>query len=270
MSRSLHKACHRTFIRLLSDASSLELCQLHAAIRPAPVWCWLGSRRAPSRPNRLRKPGSAPRRRRPAISIRRQRRPVTNCAMRSHFIVRLGLIDGDFIVAAKRCHAFAGPAIAVSSTKAVAVEQARNHIVAAHKCKRAYRLYDFRRRTVALPASAASSCDKGDAEPLALLRKHRRKPQRSMPSTDPEPRGPRAAIRLAPSRNMPLGRTSIPEFPDSGPPRPPSQHIEMSACFPSSSHRGRTHAGQTRGARDKILPVPRSCGRYVVALYNQA
>ena len=49
-------------------------------------------------------------------------------------------------MAAKRCHAFAGPAIAVSSTKAVAVEQARNHIVAAHKCKRAYRLYDFRRR----------------------------------------------------------------------------------------------------------------------------
>src|SRR5262245_55263075 len=78
----------------------------------------------------------------------------------------------------------------------------------------------------------------------------------------------RAAIRLAPSRNMPLGRTSIPEFPDSGPPRPPSQHIEMSACFPSSSHRGRTHAVQTRGARDKILPVLRSCGRYVVALYN--
>src|SRR5262249_20424542 len=30
-----------------------------------------------------------------------------------------------------------------------------------------------------------------DAEPLALLRKHRRKPQKSMPSTDPEPRGPR-------------------------------------------------------------------------------
>jgi hypothetical protein len=107
-----------------------------------------------------------------------------------------------------------------------------------------------------------------DAEPLALLRKHRRKPQKSMPSTDPEPRGPRAAIRLAPSRNMPLGRTSIPEFPDSGPPHPPSQHIEMSACFPSSSHRGRTHAGQTRGARDRILPLPRSCGRYVVALYN--
>src|SRR5262249_28209983 len=107
-----------------------------------------------------------------------------------------------------------------------------------------------------------------DAEPLALLRKHRRKPQKSMPSTDPEPRGPRAAIRLAPSRNMPLGRTSIPEFPDSGPPRPPPQHIEMSACFPSSSHRGRTHAVQTRGARDKMLPVLRSCGRYVVALYN--
>ena len=58
-------------------------------------------------------------------------------------------------MAAKRCHAFAGPAIAVSSTKAVAIEQARNHIVAAHKCKRAYRLYDFRRRTVALPTSAA-------------------------------------------------------------------------------------------------------------------
>src|SRR5262249_57748212 len=74
-----------------------------------------------------------------------------------------------------------------------------------------------------------------DAEPLALLRKHRRKPQKSMPSTDPEPRGPRAAIRLASSRNMPLGRTSIPEFPDSGPPRPPSQHIEMSSCFPASS-----------------------------------
>ena len=109
---------------------------------------------------------------------------------------------------------------------------------------------------------------RGDAEPLALLRKHRRKPQKSMPSTDPEPRGPRAAIRLAPSRNMPLGRTSIPEFPDSGPPHPPSQHIEMSACFPSSSHRGRTHAGQTGGARDKILPVLRSRGRYVVALYN--
>src|SRR5262249_42198667 len=108
-----------------------------------------------------------------------------------------------------------------------------------------------------------------DAEPLTLLRKHRRKPQKSMPSTDPEPRGRRAAIRLALSRNMPLGRTSIPEFPDSGPPRPPSQHIEMSACFPSSSHRGRTHAGQTRGARDKILPVLRSCGRYVVSLYNE-
>jgi hypothetical protein len=108
-----------------------------------------------------------------------------------------------------------------------------------------------------------------DTEPLALLRKHRRKPQKSMPSTDPEPRGPRAAIRLVPSRNMPLGRTSIPEFPDSGPPHPPSQHIEMSACFPSSSHRGRTHAVQTRGARDKILPVLRSCGRYVVALYNE-
>ena len=107
-----------------------------------------------------------------------------------------------------------------------------------------------------------------DAEPLALLRKHRRKPQKSMPSTDPEPRGPRAAIRLVPSRNMPLGRTSIPEFPDSKPPDPPSQHIEMSACFPSSSHRGRTHAVQTRGARDKILPVLRSCGRYVVGLYN--
>src|SRR5215470_2637577 len=107
-----------------------------------------------------------------------------------------------------------------------------------------------------------------DAEPLALLRKHRRKPQKSMPSTDPEPRGPRAAIRLVPSRNMPLGRTSIPEFPDSGPPHPPSQHIEMSACFPSSSHRGQTHAVQTRGARDKILPVLRSCGRYVVGLYN--
>ena len=107
-----------------------------------------------------------------------------------------------------------------------------------------------------------------DAEPLALLRKHRRKPQKSMPSTDPEPRGPRAAIRLVPSRNMPLGRTSIPEFPDSGPPRPLCQHIEMSACFPSSSHRGRTHAGQTRGARDKILPVLWSCGCYVVALYN--
>jgi hypothetical protein len=108
-----------------------------------------------------------------------------------------------------------------------------------------------------------------DAEPLALLRKHRRKPQKSMPSTDPEPRGPRAAIRLVPSRNMPLGRTSIPEFPDSKPPDPPSQHIEMSACFPSSSHRERTHAVQTRGARDKIFPVLRSCGRYVVALYNE-
>jgi hypothetical protein len=71
-----------------------------------------------------------------------------------------------------------------------------------------------------------------DADPLALLRKHRRKPQKSMPSTDPEPRGPRAAIRLVPSRNMPLGRTSIPEFPDSGPPHPQSQHIEMSACSP--------------------------------------
>jgi len=53
-------------------------------------------------------------------------------------------------MAAKRCHAFAGPAIAVSSTKAVAVEQARNHIVAAHKCKHAYRLYDFRRGRVLL------------------------------------------------------------------------------------------------------------------------
>jgi len=57
-------------------------------------------------------------------------------------------------------------------------------------------------------------------------------------------------------------------FPDSGRPIRPSQHIEMSACFPSSSHRGRTHAGQTGGARDKILPVLRSRGRYVVALYN--
>jgi hypothetical protein len=93
-----------------------------------------------------------------------------------------------------------------------------------------------------------------DAEPLALLRKHRRKPQKSMPSTDPEPRGPRAAIRLVPSRNMPLGRTSIPEFPDSGPPRPPSQHIEMSACFPSSSHRGRTHAGQPGVPGIKYFP----------------
>jgi hypothetical protein len=42
-------------------------------------------------------------------------------------------------VAAKRCHAFAGPAIAVSSAKIIAVEQARDHVVTAYACKRAYR-----------------------------------------------------------------------------------------------------------------------------------
>ena|SRR6266536_5344821 len=84
-----------------------------------------------------------------------------------------------------------------------------------------------------------------------------------MPSTDPERRDPLAAIRLALSRSTPLGRTSIREFPDSGPPRPLSQRIEMRACLPSSSHREQTPAGQTMGATDKILPVLRSGGRYV-------
>ena len=68
---------------------------------------------------------------------------------------RLVTIDGYFVVAAKRCHPFAGPAIAVSGAKIIAVEQARDHIVAAYARKDAYRLTSFRCRTVALPTPPA-------------------------------------------------------------------------------------------------------------------
>src|SRR5207302_1407092 len=38
---------------------------------------------------------------------------------------------------------------------------------------------------------------------------------------------------------------------------------------PSSSFHVRTPPGQTTDARDKELPVPRSCGCYVVELYTE-
>src|SRR5215813_15274186 len=49
----------------------------------------------------------------------------------------------------------------------------------------------------------------------------------------------------------------------------PVRRLSTSKCpraFPRYHIVDETHAGQTRGARDKILPVLRSCERYVVAL----
>src|SRR5437899_2449710 len=56
---------------------------------------------------------------------------------------RLGTIDRDGVVAAKRRHPFAGPAIAVSSANIIAIEQARDHVVAADARQQPYRLNDF-------------------------------------------------------------------------------------------------------------------------------
>jgi hypothetical protein len=74
---------------------------------------------------------------------------------------RLVTIDGYFVMAAKRCHPFAGPAIVVSGAKIISVEQARDHIVAAYARKDAYRLHSFRRRTVSLPTPPARQAQFG-------------------------------------------------------------------------------------------------------------
>src|SRR5271165_222452 len=68
----------------------------------------------------------------------------------------LRTIDRDFVVAAKRRHPFAGPAIAVSSTKIITVKQSCDHVIAADARQQPYRLHDFR-STVARLSSPASS-----------------------------------------------------------------------------------------------------------------
>src|SRR5215831_556295 len=69
---------------------------------------------------------------------------------------RLRTIDWDSVVAAKRCHPFTGPAIAVSSANIIAIEQARDHVVAADARQQPYRLNDFLCSTVARLSSPAA------------------------------------------------------------------------------------------------------------------
>jgi len=107
-----------------------------------------------------------------------------------------------------------------------------------------------------------------EVEPLSSRRSACLNPQESMPSTDPKQRGQPGAIRRAPRRNTLLGRTSIRKLQGSGPLPAPSQRTEIPACFPWRSLRARRPEGRTMDARDKILPVLRSGGRYVVELYN--
>src|ERR1035437_471795 len=107
-----------------------------------------------------------------------------------------------------------------------------------------------------------------EVEPLSSRRSACRTPQESMPSTEPEQRCQPAAIRRALPRSTPLGRTSIRELQGSGPLPAPSPRTEIPARFPWPPLRARTPEGRTMDARDKILPVPRSGGRYVVELYN--
>jgi hypothetical protein len=107
------------------------------------------------------------------------------------------------------------------------------------------------------------------AEPLSSRRSSCRNPQESMPSADPEQRDPPATSRLAPRRSTPHGRTSTRELQDSAPLSVPSQRIEIPARFPWPPPHARTPEGRTTDAREKRLPVLRSCRRYVVDLFNR-
>jgi hypothetical protein len=60
------------------------------------------------------------------------------------------------VVAAKRGHPFAGPAIAVSGANIIAIEHARDHIVATDARQQPYRLNDFLCSTVARLSSPAA------------------------------------------------------------------------------------------------------------------
>src|SRR5712691_1682277 len=71
-------------------------------------------------------------------------------------LARLGMTDGDFVVAAKRCHPFAGPPIAMSSAKIVTVEHARDYVIAACVGEQAHRLHNFRCGAVASSSPPAA------------------------------------------------------------------------------------------------------------------
>src|SRR5205807_4585137 len=70
--------------------------------------------------------------------------------------------------------------------------------------------------------------------------------------------------------SRPPDRTSIRAFPNNVRLLHSTESSAKRPHRPSSSFHVRTPPGQTTDARDKELPVPRSCGCYVVELYNEA
>src|SRR5205823_296053 len=84
------------------------------------------------------------------------------------------------------------------------------------------------------------------------------------------PPGSHEANRHAPSHSRPPDRTSIRAFPNNVRLLHSTESSAKRPHRPSSSFHVRTPPGQTTDARDKELPVPRSCGCYVVELYNES
>ncbi|MGZ8396399.1 MAG: hypothetical protein ACXW3X_07575 [Rhodoplanes sp.] len=70
-------------------------------------------------------------------------------------------MDGNLMVAAERCHPFAGKAIAVSGAKIIAVEKASDHIVAANAREQADCFDDFLCCAVALSTPSARQAQFG-------------------------------------------------------------------------------------------------------------
>jgi hypothetical protein len=103
-----------------------------------------------------------------------------------------------------------------------------------------------------------------DAEPLTLLRKHRRKTSkinafnRSRAARSTRGDSACAKPQHATRSNIHSGISRQRAAPSAV-----SAHRNV-RLLPLVITSGRTHAGQTRGARDKILPVLRSCGRYAL------